>query len=687
MSSVAAQATEILKQAYGPQAEFRDGQLEAILSVVNKQKTLVVQRTGWGKSIVYFVATKILRDQGAGLTLIISPLLALMNNQIEAARKLGLDVATLNSENQADWEAIYVRLSSLDALIVSPERLANDAFREQLAGVQNMQLFVVDEAHAISDWGHDFRPDYQRIVKLLHYFPENIAVLGTTATANDRVIQDIKEQLGEDVQVVRGELMRTNLAIQTNPIQTPEERLAWLAASLSEHRCLNQGQGIVYCLTQRDTEVVASFLKGKGLCAESYHAGLETTESQSRLHSFSTGRLRILVATVKLGMGYDKADIRFVIHYQLPQNLIAYYQQIGRAGRDGQPATAILLQGVEDEEILNHFIQAAQVTPNFLVSILGLAEQGVKSSALLQALNIKKTKLEQALKYLEVNEHIYKSRSSYYRNIQSSFNAADEQRKQQAIDAVRRRELEQLKTYKATQACYMKFVADVLDAPDVQERCGICANCLGQEVISGVVDKELVQEAALFLKEKPGKISPRKKWGDLRNIPPEEQMQAGWVLSNHYYSQTGQMVKFGKYSDFVFSEKLVQLAAVHLREQLSGIEIDVVVPVPSLRRPHLVPDFTRQLAATLGFAYLDAVKKTHPGKEQKELQNSAQQQHNVESSIEIISLDVVEKTVLLVDDMVDSRWSLVVIAAALLRSGATAVYPYALVKTGMGDWA
>ncbi|OTO14295.1 RecQ family ATP-dependent DNA helicase [Enterococcus sp. 3H8_DIV0648] len=367
-SSIENKAISILKEAYGPRAEFREGQLEAIISVVQKKKTLVVQKTGWGKSVVYFIASKILRQNGAGPTVIVSPLLALMTNQIDAATKLGIRAMTINSNNQDEWEELYADIENYDAIIISPERLANERFMERFSNIGGIQLFVVDEAHSISDWGHDFRPDYQRIVKLLDNFPADIAILGTTATANDRVIKDIKSQLGEDLNVVRGDLMRENLAIQINPRQTREERLAWLAQSLQFDENLKTGQGIIYCLTQRDCETVAEFLKKSSISAEAYHAGLGKDEfevdiAQKRMEAFDKGDLRILVATVKLGMGYDKPDIRFVIHYQLPKNIISYYQQIGRAGRDGQSAYAIMFHGYEDEEILDSFIEGAQASP------------------------------------------------------------------------------------------------------------------------------------------------------------------------------------------------------------------------------------------------------------------------------------------------------------------------------------
>lgn len=472
------QAESILKKAYGQDATFREGQLEAILSVVEKKKTLVVQKTGWGKSIVYFIATKILRNTGAGPTIIVSPLLALMYNQVKAAEKIGIQAVTINSDNMEEWDEIFNQLEVYDAIIVSPERLSNEKFRTYLEKLKGIELFVVDEAHSISDWGHDFRPDYQSIVKLLLNLPENIAVLGTTATANDRVINDIKEQLGNDLVVVKGNLIRENLRIQINPSQTREERLAWLTQNLLNNNKLRHTQGIIYCLTRRDCEKVAGYLKERGISAESYYSGLGKDENendiaQSRLEAFDQGNIRILVSTIKLGMGYDKKDIRFIIHYQLPQNLISYYQQIGRAGRDGNPAYAILLQGNEDEEIVESFIKGAQSSPDLLERIILFAEIGVKRNELLAKINIKESKLDVALKYLTVHNYLYKDKTIFRRNSKTHFDTKSVRKKQEKLNQVRYYELEQLKDYLKSESCYMKLVASELDAPDKEDECAI----------------------------------------------------------------------------------------------------------------------------------------------------------------------------------------------------------------------
>ena len=340
------------RQMLGPEASFRDGQLQAIVaSVEERARTLIVQRTGWGKSLVYFIASKILRERGAGPTLLISPLLSLMRNQVEAAERIGIRAARLDSETRKEWDAIESRLAAndVDVLLVSPERLANQRFQTEtiplIAG--GIGLLVVDEAHCISDWGHDFRPDYRRIVRIVQGLPANVPVIATTATANDRVIDDVRAQLGDSLRVVRGSLARESLKLQTIRLADQAERLAWLA----EHLPRLPGSGIVYCLTTADCDRVAAWLRHKGIDAVAYHAQMnEEDETRGSLEQrLLKNEMKALVASVALGMGFDKPDLGFVVHYQRPGSLIAYYQQIGRAGRSVPEAFAILLNGREDD--------------------------------------------------------------------------------------------------------------------------------------------------------------------------------------------------------------------------------------------------------------------------------------------------------------------------------------------------
>jgi ATP-dependent DNA helicase RecQ len=362
------QAAEKLLQTAvdNPNARFRNGQWEAIGALVNhRRKLMVVQRTGWGKSSVYFISTRILRDRGAGPTVIVSPLLALMRNQIEAATRLGIRAETINSTNQNDWPVIRQAMlaDQVDAILISPERLSNESFVEEvlMPVADRIGLLVVDEVHCISDWGHDFRPDYRRLINVLRQMPPNMPVLGTTATANNRVIEDVQTQLG-NIGIQRGALVRESLALQTLRLPDQASRLAWLARHIPEL----PGTGIVYVLTKRDAEQVATWLNRQGIVSKAYYSGVEHEDFENsdpyRQHLedlLLRNEVKALVATTALGMGYDKPDLGFVIHYQAAGSVVAYYQQVGRAGRAIDKAYGVLLSGREDEDIHEYFRRSA----------------------------------------------------------------------------------------------------------------------------------------------------------------------------------------------------------------------------------------------------------------------------------------------------------------------------------------
>ena len=320
----------LLKQMLGNKAKFHDDQWEAIESAVNGNKTLVVQKTGWGKSIVYFIASKLIKKNKGGVTILVSPLLSLMRNQIKSAEAMGINALTINSENKDEWKSIENELikGECDIVLVSPERLANKNFTEYIlpAIKGGINMIVIDEAHCISDWGHDFRPDYSRIVNIVKNLAPNVPIIATTATANNRVVDDIKKQIGEDLNIIRGSLMRESLKIQVMEMATQTERLAWLSENINK---LN-GSGIIYCSTTKDCEKVAEWLKLNQVEALPYHSDLKkegyTTEELRMLYEklLIENKIKVLVSTVALGMGFDKGDISFVIHFQCPGNIIRY---------------------------------------------------------------------------------------------------------------------------------------------------------------------------------------------------------------------------------------------------------------------------------------------------------------------------------------------------------------------------
>ena len=537
----------MLSTALGFGAAFRPGQLEAIESVVDdRSRLLIVQATGWGKSVVYFIAAKLLRDRGAGLTLLVSPLLALMRDQVRMASRLGVRALSMTSANQDEWPAVEEALRSgeCDLLLISPERLGNEDFRTRVLpeAVRSIGMLVVDEAHCISDWGHDFRPDYRRIVRIVQQLPSTVPVLATTATANDRVVADIEHQLGNGLRVMRGSLARPSLRLQSIRLADQAERLAWLAEQLPSL----PGSGIVYCLTVTDSRRVGEWLRSRGIHAASYYGNLETAEREELEHRLLNGDLKALVATVALGMGFDKPDLGFVVHFQRPGSIVAYYQQIGRAGRAVDDAFAILLNGREDDQIHDYFIRTGFPGVDEMTAVIGSLEDhdGLTVDGICRLVDVKRSRVDHCLKTLEVEQAVYREKGRYYRTPRPWTPDVD---RIDAVTAQRRRELERMEALATTDDCLMQLIRRELDDP-ANEPCGRCASCVGPIVETNVSDW-MVREAISFLRgAMPLTIEPKKQWpagviGERRTkISEDRRAQSGRALARWGDAGWGAMV-------------------------------------------------------------------------------------------------------------------------------------------------
>lgn len=694
-------AEQLLKTAVAdPHARFRSAQWEAVDALANRRsKLLVVQRTGWGKSLVYFISTRILRDRGAGPTIIISPLLALMRNQIDAAGRIGIRAETINSTNPAEWEAIREQILSdqVDAVLISPERLANESFLETmlLPVADRVGLLVVDEAHCISDWGHDFRPDYKRLVNVLRQLPPNMPLLGTTATANDRVIEDVQSQLG-NIQVLRGPLIRESLALQTLRLPDQAARLAWLAQHIPEL----PGTGIVYVLTTHDAEQVAEWLKLQGIKALPYHSnvGHEDFENSNAYRLFLEdqllhNRIKALVATTALGMGYDKPDLGFVIHYQAPGSVISYYQQVGRAGRAMDTAYGVLLAGREDEDIHEYFRRTAFPPAEHVYGILNALEQsdGLSIRELEAKMNLRRSKIEKVLKVLSVENPspVFKDGRKWKRTAvdYTIINQAHIER------LTRQRELEwqEIQNYIDSSICLMLHLARALDDPHAVE-CGRCANCRGQEVISGEVDHALVVEAKRFLRHSEIIFTPKRQvasgafvtYGFSGNLPAELQAEEGRILARWGDAGWGTPVADDKHAG-CFRDELVEAVAEMIQQRWRpSPPPEWLTCIPSRRHPELVPNFAKRLAKRLNIPFVEAIMKTAENEPQKLQQNRFHQCRNLDGAFEI-SGQIFSGPLLLVDDVIDSGWTMTVTAALLRQAGSGPVYPLALASTSTRD--
>lgn len=682
-------ALELLRIGTGnPAAVFHDGQENAIQHIVDgRGRLLVVQRTGWGKSFVYFIATELLREEGMGPAILISPLLALMRNQIAAAERMGVRAVTINSENQKEWGRVEASLGrdEVDILLISPERLANEHFRDEVLGpvAGRVSLLVVDEAHCISDWGHDFRPHYRFIERMMRSLPANLRVLGTTATANNRVLADLQKILGPNLTVSRGELGRPSLLLQTIRMPRQSARMAWLGTHIPRIG----GSGIVYTLTVRDAVQLAGWLKARGIEAESYSG--ETGERRVELEkALLENRVKVLVATTALGMGFDKPDLAFVIHYQTPGSVVAYYQQVGRAGRQIPEAHGVLLSGAEEADINDFFIESAfpsrQEVESVLAALRG-AVAGFSVNELLSRVNIRRGRIEKALQLmsLESPAPVVKEASKWIltaANLGEGFWERAER-----LTELRRKEQQQMQDYVGLTFGHMEFLIRSLDgdpgtyhAPNVTP-------------LPVTFDERLEREAVAFLRRTSLPLEPRRQWptGGLPQmnvsgrIAADKQAQPGRVLCMWGDAGWASLVRQGK-AEGEFSEQLVEACAAMVRTWAPQPAAAWVTCIPSWRHANLVPNFARRLAVALNLPFYPVLEKTDDRPAQKQMENSSQQARNVDGSLRIRGT-VPNGPVLLVDDMVDSKWTLTVAAYVLTSNGSGPVHPMALASTANAD--
>ena len=674
------------KLTANPNASFHPGQFEAIEALVtDRRRALVVQRTGWGKSAVYFISALLMRAQGAGVALIISPLLSLMRDQVQAAERAGVRAAMVNSANVTEWEAIRARLDAndLDVLLIGPERLNNPAFREEwMPYLQpRLGLLVVDEAHCISDWGHDFRPDYRRIGALIRELDTNVPVLATTATANERVSHDIAEQLAaganpEDVVVLRGSLTRDSLRLGVLQLPDEAQRLGWLV----EHLDTLPGSGIIYTLTVSAAEDTSRLLQTAGHKVLAYTGKTDPDERREAEEALKANRVKALVATSALGMGFDKPDLGFVMHLGAPSSAVSYYQQVGRAGRGTDHADVLLLPGREDRAIWEYFATASMPDEQNAYAVceaLAAEPDGLSIPALEARVQLRRSTLELLLKVLDVEDAVRKIGSRWYSTgAPWSYDAP----RYRAVAQARVREQEAMLAYESTEGCRMVFLARELDDTTAAP-CGKCDRCAGPWYPEQVSERA-AQQAQGTLNAVGVEIAPRGMWPTgLQELAGENAPKGKIPVSELLATDES-----GEPLDTPVPQALGQacvrvLAAWDWGE--SG-RPETVLTVPSPVRPTLARSLGEGLAHVgklvyLGEAELAAEPRFFGG-------NSVFRCADVMRSYQIPP-EVIERLsehpgpVLLVSDIVDSRWSITVLAQRLRASGASAVYPFALGMT------
>jgi ATP-dependent DNA helicase RecQ len=686
-------ALAVLRRLVGrADAQFHDGQFEAIEALVDeRRRALVVQRTGWGKSAVYFVATLLLRQRGAGPTVLVSPLLALMRDQIAAAERAGVRALAINSTNPHEWADVAARLErdEVDVLLVSPERLNNPAFRDaQLPTLMaRLGLLVIDEAHCISDWGHDFRPDYRRLRELIAGLAPGIPVLATTATANARVVADVAEQLESAspdaaVKTIRGPLARSSLRLGVLRLPDERGRLGWLLSHIDEL----PGSGIIYTLTVAAAEDTARLLRRAGHAVSAYTGRTEPAEREEAERRLKANEVKALVATSALGMGFDKPDLGFVLHLGAPSSPVAYYQQVGRAGRATESADVLLLPGREDPEIWHYFATASMPDRERAERVIGaLGTEPLSTQALEAMVDIRRTPLELLLKVLDVDGAVRRVRGGWVGTGQRWEYDAE---RYERIATARRAEQADMIEYERTAGCRMEFLQRTLDDATATP-CGRCDNCAGVWYPHDVT--ETASAAAAVSLDRVGvAIEPRSLWPSgmaalgipvKGRIPAEESMAEGRALARLTDLGWGGVLRelFSAGAPDAELPRGTIEACVRVLAQWEWEQRPVsVIAMPSRSRPLLIDSLARGLAEIGRLQFLGALAPVDGGPTGGPGGNSAYRLAGVWDRFTADGLEIPSGPVLLVDDIADSRWSLTVAARELRRAGASAVLPFAL---------
>ena len=703
--SMRSDAERVLRALVGrDDAVLRDDQWAAVEALVaDRRRVFVVQRTGWGKSAVYFVATALLRAQGAGPTLIVSPLLALMRNQIDAAARAGITAHTINSSNTEEWEQVEQALatSSVDVLLISPERLNNPDFRDRVlpAVASRIGLLVVDEAHCVSDWGHDFRPDYRRVRDALVRLPADVPVLATTATANERVITDVADQLAAgadgttyDVLVQRGSLERESLRLGVLRLECSEHQLGWLVEHLDEL----PGSGIIYTLTVAGAEDVAELLRASGHDVVAYSGRTDTADRLEIEAALVENRVKAVVATSALGMGFDKPDLGFVVHVGAPQSPIAYYQQVGRAGRSVERADVLLLPGREDEAVWRYFASLAFPDEDVVrVALAALDRVRPTSTAALETkVELRRARLEMMLKVLDVDGAVRRVPGGW---VATGDPWAYDRERYERVSAARAREQQAMRRYLAGGSCRMEMLRHDLDDPGA-EPCGRCDECAGPWFPTTVSQRATTAARAAL--DRPGvDLEERTTW-------PTGMAALGVDVKGRIAESeralTGRAI--ARLSDIGWGTRLRELLGPgstdqHAPTPVISAVVDVlkawgwarrpvaVVAMPSRSRPQLVASVAEGIARIGKLPLLGSLAYDHGEPTDGRGGNSAHRLAGVWDRVVVpddlaAELGALDGPVLLVDDIADSRWTITVAARALRRAGAANVLPFVLALDG-----
>ena len=681
-------ALALLRRAVGDnEATFRAGQWEAIVSLIDqKRHLLLVQRPGWGKSSVYFIATSVLRSRGLGITFIVSPLIALIRNQCEAAkRRWNIRAESITGNNTVDWYRIKHNINNgnVDVLFITPEQLVSQQFSENHLQeiIDSTSLFVVDEAHCMSGWVDDYRIAYLKVKYLIESLPNSVPILCTTATAQDKVIEDIKSKIS-GIALQRGPLTLESLELQTMRVSSKEEGLAWL----KDHILKLPGTGIIYTLKKRDTSLIASWLKFHNVSSEAYYTGIESAALSEE--KFLNNQIKVLVATNALGVGYDKPDLKFVIHYGAPGSLRAYYQQVGRAGRAIQQAVGLMMLDPNDVKVHGHFWRQTFPHKKEVNRVLDELHSNTRLTIgqLTKNLNIQYPKIRKVLTYLSLCKPPLVREDQFGGWYRTSPRVAypGETYKIHKMIMERERAWREVLDYVDHKGCLMEYICRNLD-DRASKPCGKCASCLGQSIIPANISQASIAAAVNFTSESeipfmchkniPKNAFPLYQLSD--DISPDWRADEGCALSRWKDDVWGTIVADDKRT-LHFRDELVDVSAKMINKRwLKDQSLGWVTCIPSINKPNLVPSFAERLAFKLNIPFQPVIIKIRGNAPQKLQETQFHRCKNLDGVFEIQGR-MLKGPVLLVDDVVDSRWTLTVGSVLLRRAGSDKVYPFAL---------
>ncbi|WP_294966078.1 RecQ family ATP-dependent DNA helicase [Sulfurimonas sp.] len=650
---------------------FFDDQWKTIDRVLQKKRVLLIEKTGFGKSLTFqFPAT-----QFDGLTIIFFFFFALMRDQIKSLDEKGIKADLINSQETNERNDLIIEKAinnELKILYITPERLASASWQNAVSKM-NISFIVIDEAHCISTWGHEFRPDFRRIIKLMQVLPSNIPVLATTATATLSVSEDIKEQIGNNIEIIRGDLLRENLKLNVIHVENEEDKMAWMLSYLKNV----SGNGLVYTGTTINTEIYSKWLESEKLNTIFYHGKMDGDIKKGIEKEWMNDKYKAVIATNALGMGIDKSNIRFIIHTQITQSLIHYYQEIGRAGRDGKTAEIFLLFNVKDTALPLSFINGARPSVKKYEKVISaLKEEPLGEKNLMKATNLKQTQVRTIKADLLDQKIIIEVKYGSNKKYEYKYNAS--QLDTTVFENLRNHRLEKFKKmlkYINTNKCKMLYLCNYLGDSN-SNSCEICDSCSNNknQFSMSKNDKEKIKQF-------------QDNFFPILEVETTKTNLINGIASSYYgFSNVGTIINKCKYKDGGnFPNILLKQTLRAFGKTFKDQKFDLVLFVPPTKSGKLVENFANKLAMTLKLPITPLVK-IRDTKEQKIFQIGALKTENIKDAFDI-NIDIINKSILLIDDIFDSGATIKEIGKMLTNKGAKIIAPLVIAKTVGGDIA